>query len=248
MLATVGHVFNAVSVDGDFGLFSKDGSGSFDDVTVKTDDPVFLEALYAASAADGSATVASLDATQLAALVDVARDFWEALGVDAAALDEASFEIVDLPGSLLGLVDGNTVYIDATAAGHGWFVDPSPDESSEFGAAIDGVMTADADSEALGRIDLLSVLLHETGHLLGLEHDSGSIMTASLDSGTRLIDADTTATDTQLADAALSLLLQADSYLLIDSDSDDESGNVAPPDSNSDPFTPAPPGKGNSKN
>jgi hypothetical protein len=37
----VGHVFNAVTVDGDFGLLSKDGASSFDEVTVKTNDPAF---------------------------------------------------------------------------------------------------------------------------------------------------------------------------------------------------------------
>ena len=47
----VGHVFNAVTVDGDFGLFAMHGTGSFDEVTIKTDDPGFSlpEYLIAAS-------------------------------------------------------------------------------------------------------------------------------------------------------------------------------------------------------
>ncbi|NIM49027.1 MAG: hypothetical protein GTO22_07180, partial [Gemmatimonadales bacterium] len=40
-LAVLGHMFNAVTVDGGFGLLSKDGSSSFDTVTVRTDDPQF---------------------------------------------------------------------------------------------------------------------------------------------------------------------------------------------------------------
>ncbi len=38
----LGHVFNAVVVDGSFGLMA-DTEGSFDDVTVKTDDPAFRD-------------------------------------------------------------------------------------------------------------------------------------------------------------------------------------------------------------
>jgi Ca2+-binding RTX toxin-like protein len=42
-LALLGYSFNAVVVDGAFGLLSKDGSGSFESASVKTNDPVFLE-------------------------------------------------------------------------------------------------------------------------------------------------------------------------------------------------------------
>ena len=35
----VGHVFNSVVVDGDFGLLTVDGSSSFDALTIRTDDP-----------------------------------------------------------------------------------------------------------------------------------------------------------------------------------------------------------------
>ncbi|UCF09029.1 MAG: hypothetical protein JSW28_04915, partial [Thermoplasmata archaeon] len=38
-----GHVFNAITVDGDFGLLAVDGASSFDEVTVRTDDPAFRE-------------------------------------------------------------------------------------------------------------------------------------------------------------------------------------------------------------
>jgi hypothetical protein len=39
--AVTGHVFNAASVDGRFGLFAIGGAASFDDVRVKTDDAAF---------------------------------------------------------------------------------------------------------------------------------------------------------------------------------------------------------------
>lgn len=40
-LALVGHVFNSVTVDGDFGFLGNGGTSSFDTMTFKTDDPAF---------------------------------------------------------------------------------------------------------------------------------------------------------------------------------------------------------------
>lgn len=45
----------------------------------------------------------------------------------STALREVTVEIVDLPGDQVGrAVDRGTVQIDRDAAGHGWFVDPTP--------------------------------------------------------------------------------------------------------------------------
>jgi Ca2+-binding RTX toxin-like protein len=38
-----GHVFNAITVDGEFGLMAMEGANSFDEVTVRTDDSAFKE-------------------------------------------------------------------------------------------------------------------------------------------------------------------------------------------------------------
>jgi len=73
---------------------------------------------------------------------------WAAAGeVQAAQLSGLQFQVGDLAGLLLGYADGGTIFIDSDAAGHGW---------STTGEA--------------GKIDLASVVLHEIGHVLGMEH------------------------------------------------------------------------------
>src|SRR5690606_14630104 len=76
------------------------------------------------------------------------------------------------------------------AAGNGWFVDLTPAAAEEF-TWRDGRLVAIDGSDAEGRIDLLSVLVHELGHGLGLTHDEdttgglGTVMGAVLGTGER---------------------------------------------------------------
>lgn len=88
----------------------------------------------------------------------------------------------NLPDGYLGLayVSGNRVVIDADAAGHGWFVDATPFLDEEFSGGLD--------TPAAGRMDLLSAVFHELGHMVGLEHGDGA-MAATLATGSRYTDA-----------------------------------------------------------
>jgi hypothetical protein len=99
----------------------------------------------------------------------------------------------DLPATALGQTTGEgasaQITLDSNAAGHGWYVDPTPlDNTDEYlPTSQAGVWQAKADSAAANRMDMLSVLLHEYGHALGLElsYDAGDFMNAALQPGQR---------------------------------------------------------------
>lgn len=66
--------------------------------------------------------------------------------------------------------------------GFGWFIDSTPEDDEEFTGG-----TAVVDSPAAGRMDLLTAVMHELGHSLGLEdNEPGSdVMEGLLETGTR---------------------------------------------------------------
>lgn len=85
-------------------------------------------------------------------------------------LNNVSFVITDLSGAALAMTDDNTIYIDSDAAGFGWFVDSTPEDNSEFTVQNGSEeLVADPSSTAYGDMDLLTVVMHELGHLLGYE-------------------------------------------------------------------------------
>jgi hypothetical protein len=96
---------------------------------------------------------------------------WSSAGLNAstlAKLSQVQFVIGDLSGSYLGEADGNHVYLDRNAAGYGWFVDSTPAADDEFAAAHSGRQLQAVDPRAVDRIDLLTVVEHELGHVAGL--------------------------------------------------------------------------------
>jgi VCBS repeat-containing protein len=131
-----------------------------------------------AEAVVSEASKPGLSSEQLAPIVQAAISRWASIA-DAASLGSMQFRIAELEGSTLGLARGNTVWLDVDGAGNGWFIDPTPDDDSEFqrGSGPSGV-------------DLLSAVMHEMGHALGYEdvpatsrHDE--LMTGVLGTGER---------------------------------------------------------------
>ncbi len=107
------------------------------------------------AAATAGSTISVADVTPL---VEVALGLWSAAGVDPVAIDRFSdvdVVIADLAGDRIGWADGQRIYLDANAAGAGWFVDATPENDDEFAGDVAGV-------------DLLTALAHELGHLLGM--------------------------------------------------------------------------------
>lgn len=165
------HAFNALLNDGAFGAFVADGSADFASLTVAGDDPAYQvgEALRASTIGDGGGeqlTQETLDAA--------VASFEPRLDTDAAT----QFIVGDLAGDLLAVTrEDGVVIVDRDAAGHGWYIDPTPliDEAGE----VDG-------------IDLLSVIAHELGHVEGEDHADDGVMAPYIDVDVRTETSDFT--------------------------------------------------------
>ncbi len=138
-----------------------------------------------------SGEVAALTTDELAPVVEAAIDNWSAavLTADQAdALQHVDVRIADLPGARLAETCRGTITLDVKAAGFGWFVDATPSSNEEFGEAASGETLTALEPEAVDRIDLLTVVEHELGHILGLEDLDAladSLMSETLQPGVR---------------------------------------------------------------
>jgi hypothetical protein len=175
--------------DGRLGLLSASGQSQFDAVSLEGDDPTKAAggaALLAAAPPQQIVGISSsLRTSDLDAIVAAATARWvDALGQSAAdRLAGVQVTIADLPGLTLGFSSGDTVRIDATAAGYGWFVDTTPADDSEY-LGTGTQETARPRTDAAAHMDLLSVVIHEFGHELGFGHEE---LGDSLAVGTRVL-------------------------------------------------------------
>ncbi|MEO6652442.1 MAG: hypothetical protein ABIP17_07290, partial [Ilumatobacteraceae bacterium] len=122
-------------------------------VDVESDPKVRGEAMLAVESPAADTDPPPLTAEQLAVAISHGEADWTAVLPDPDFSD-ITFAITDLPGLQLAMTTASTIEVDATAAGHGW----------------------DA-------VDLLTVVRHELGHVLGFEHTADGVMSETLAPG-----------------------------------------------------------------
>jgi subtilisin-like proprotein convertase family protein len=155
---------------------------------------VDYEASPLLAAAPASSTpvagVTPLTETQLAPIVAEARSYWVAAGASSSALDGIAVRIADLPGDELGTAFGHVITLDANADGHGWILDPAPGPgTAPVRPSAPSQGAGDPDREGFG-FDLLTVVAHEMGHMLGFGDldpatHPNDVMAATLEPGTQ---------------------------------------------------------------
>jgi hypothetical protein len=115
--------------------------------------------------------------------VDEAIRRWISSGLindaQASMLRDIDFVIADLSPGVLAQSTTDTIFIDDDAAGFGWFIDSTPSDDVEF---IEPATSGDSSV----RMDLLSAVMHEMGHIIGFDHEESGILDDTLSPGERL--------------------------------------------------------------
>jgi hypothetical protein len=125
---------------------------------------------------------------QLAPVIVQAEHDLQAAGYNVAALNGVTFHITSLAAPLLGMEADNTIWIDSNAEGYGWYTGPSAAAFPRHLTAHE--YAANPSSPASRHVDLLTVVMHELGHVLGFPSIDPTIaghdwMTATLGTGIR---------------------------------------------------------------
>jgi hypothetical protein len=164
----------------DIAPFSYGGIGWVPVAGIWTDPPRSLHVLGGGVRGVSGGNLLTWDTANALEVQEVAR--LQQDGVRAAVVSRLAAVEVEfgrLAGRVLSTADPQSrrVLLDASAAGHGWFVDPTPLQDEEFVAGPAGQpQTATPGGPADGRVDLLTALLQEMGVAAGL--DDANLRTA----------------------------------------------------------------------
>ncbi len=111
-----------------------------------------------------------LSQAELDLIVDAAIARWAAAGATTeqlAAMRAVALTVTDLGGLRLAASAPGAIALDDNAAGFSWFIDATPDDDAEF-ESTDAGLRAPGDTQAGVRVDLLTTVMHELGHQIGL--------------------------------------------------------------------------------
>ena len=120
------------------------------------------------------------------ALLEAAKTYWQQLGIPQERLQDIRLVFKELPEGRAAQTDGeHTVSLSPDAAGQGWFVDTTPMLHEEY--AMSGHYGTAGSGNAVKGLDALTVLIHELGHILGLNDNRmvHNIMNERLPQGVR---------------------------------------------------------------
>ena len=131
-------------------------------------------------------------ASQVSSIVSTAETNWEAVGANPASFKNVQVQIANIGQGVLADTAGSVITISPNAAGFGWYVNTGGSDFQPVAKSADE--TAKAGTAAVGHMDLLTVVEHELGHVLGLPDVSAgsapdSLMTQTLSAGMRRMPA-----------------------------------------------------------
>jgi RHS repeat-associated protein len=156
-------------------------------------EPLRASAGSGATPALVNADTTGLTTTAMEPIVQAAIARWAAAGASSTTLAQmANAQIVmgDLPYGELAQETAGQIIIDRTAAGYGWFVDPTPGEDQEFAPDASDAQLHPIDPRVVDQMDLLTVVEHELGIVAGLQDlDSSNtdLMSGQLATGIRRV-------------------------------------------------------------
>jgi hypothetical protein len=141
---------------------------------------------------------AALTQPQLDSVVSTAKTLWMGAGLtdeQLALLRNITFEVADLPGNYLGEANSTNILVDSDGGGRGWYIGSGPINNTDFSRMVSPThLYSNPSSVSDSHVDLLTVILHEIGHGMGLDDtylasDRDNLMYGYLTKGERRLPA-----------------------------------------------------------